>query len=115
MIQTITPLSICLAIFRAVVTEPPLLMPENTPSSLARRMLIALASSSLTSIILSTLDLSNILGKYASGYFLIPGILELSVGWAPIISISGFISFKKVETPIIVPVVPIADTKCVTS
>jgi hypothetical protein len=42
-----------------------------------------------------------------------PGILEPSSGWQPMIRIAGFFSFRKREVPMIVPVVPMLDTKCV--
>ena len=38
---------------------------------------------------------------------------EPSLGCAPMIRTAGFFSFRKRETPVIVPVVPIALTKCV--
>ena len=38
---------------------------------------------------------------------------EPSFGCAPMIRISGFFSFRKRDTPVIVPVVPIALTKWV--
>ena len=42
-----------------------------------------------------------------------PGIDEPSAGCAPTIVIAGFFSFRNFDTPMIVPVVPIAETKCV--
>ncbi len=42
-----------------------------------------------------------------------PGICEPSSGCAPTIVIAGFCSLRKRDTPMIVPVVPIADTKWV--
>jgi hypothetical protein len=41
-------------------------------------------------------------------------MLEPATGWAPTIVTSGFRAFSARETPMIVPVVPMADTKCVT-
>ena len=49
-----TPLSICSAIVKAQNTEPPLLIPAKTPSSFAKRWVVTLASSSVTSITIST-------------------------------------------------------------
>ena len=42
-----------------------------------------------------------------------PGIDAPSAGCAPTTTIAGFFSFRNVDTPMIVPVVPIAETKCV--
>jgi hypothetical protein len=42
-----------------------------------------------------------------------PGMREPSLGWAPMICTAGFCSFKKRDTPVMVPVVPMALTKCV--
>src|SRR5690606_4119631 len=92
---------------------PPLLIPANIPSSRARRLDMAIASDSLTSRTESTFLGSNILGRYSTGHFLIPGILELSVGCTPTICTLAFCSFKNVDVPIMVPVVPIEDTKWV--
>lgn len=39
---------------------------------------------------------------------------EPSPGCAPTMRTPGFFSFRKRETPVMVPVVPIALTKCVT-
>ena len=44
---------------------------------------------------------------------IMPEILVPSSGWTPIIWISGFLDFRNIDTPVIVPVVPIAETKCV--
>ena len=38
---------------------------------------------------------------------------EPSLGCAPMMRTAGFFSFRKRETPVMVPVVPIALTKCV--
>ena len=50
-IATTTPFSMVSHSFNAAVTEPPLLIPAKTPSSYANRLVMALASASLTSII----------------------------------------------------------------
>ena len=42
-----------------------------------------------------------------------PGICEPSSGWQPMISIPRFFSLKKREQPMMVPVVPMLETKCV--
>ena len=42
-----------------------------------------------------------------------PGICEPSSGWQPMIWIFGFFSLKKRAQPMMVPVVPIEETKCV--
>jgi len=43
-----------------------------------------------------------------------PGMRAPSAGCAPITRSPGFFSFRKRPTPMMVPVVPMADTKCVT-
>ena len=85
MIQTTVPSESSGMIFKAVATEPPLLIPAKTPSSRANRLVISFASSSETSTTLSTLERSKIFGKYSSGHLRIPGILAPSAGCAPII------------------------------
>ena len=82
---TITPFFRVSANFIAAVTAPPLLIPAKTPSSFASFLVISRASVSLTSITVSTFLGLNIFGKNSGDHFLIPGILELSVGCAPII------------------------------
>ena len=42
-----------------------------------------------------------------------PGICEPSSGWQPMILTLGFFSLKKREQPMMVPVVPMLETKCV--
>ncbi|MNC89835.1 hypothetical protein D3C83_58350 [compost metagenome] len=42
-----------------------------------------------------------------------PGICEPSVGWQPMTWIFGFFSLKKREQPMMVPVVPMLETKWV--
>jgi hypothetical protein len=42
-----------------------------------------------------------------------PGICEPSVGWQPMIWIRGFRSFRNRPAPMIVPVVPMLETKWV--
>jgi len=42
-----------------------------------------------------------------------PGMREPSCGCAPMIWMPGFFSFKKRDTPVMVPVVPMALTKWV--
>jgi len=109
--HTITPDSKPSAIFNAACKAPPLLIPANTPSSLAILRVMATASASLTSRIWSTLLESKILGKNSGDHLRIPGILEPSVGCVPTIWTSGFCSFRYLDTPMMVPVVPIAETK----
>ena len=50
---------------------------------------------------------------YSVGHLRMPGMREPSDGCAPMTRIAGFFSFKKRDTPVMVPVVPMADTKCV--
>jgi hypothetical protein len=38
---------------------------------------------------------------------------EPSLGWAPMMRTAGFFSLRKRATPVMVPVVPMALTKCV--
>src|SRR5688572_26526961 len=111
--NTITPEVNSLLNLKAAEAAPPLLMPANIPSILASFLVISIASTWETSIVLSTRLASKILGTYSLGHLLMPGIDDSSVGWQPIILMSGFCSFKKIEVPIIVPVVPIALTKWV--
>src|SRR6056297_448778 len=77
--QTITPSSIPSATFSAAVSAPPLLMPPLIPSSFANRRVMEVASSSLTSIVLSTRSSSNIVGKNSFDHRRIPGIDDPSV------------------------------------
>ena len=58
---------------------------------------------------------SKIFGRYSLGQRRMPGMCEPSLGWQPTIWISLRCSFRKRDTPMIVPVVPIALTKCVIS
>src|SRR5690606_21514179 len=99
----------------AAEVAPPLLIPAKTPSLSAKYRVICIASSSLTSMILSIFAGLKILGRYSFCHFLIPGIFASSAGCTPTIWIFSFCSFKKVDVPIIVPVVPIEDTKWVIS
>ena len=69
----------------AAEAAPPLLIPAKMPSSLASFRVISVASACVTSIILSTLEGSKILGRYSTGHLLMPGMEDSSVGWQPII------------------------------
>ncbi|CKS64153.1 Uncharacterised protein [Mycobacterium tuberculosis] len=51
---------------------------------------------------------------YSAGHLRMPGMREPSAGCAPTMRMAGFFSFRKRETPVMVPVVPIALTKWVT-
>jgi hypothetical protein len=42
-----------------------------------------------------------------------PGIFEPSSGWQPTTWIAALYSLRKRDTPMIVPVVPMLETKCV--
>jgi hypothetical protein len=88
-------------------------MPAKIPSSLASLRAKAVASCWLTSITLSTRLGSKILGRYSGLHRLIPGIEDSFVGWHPMIWIDGFTSLKYREQPMMVPVVPIDETKWV--
>ena len=51
------------------------------------------------------------MGRYSWGHLRMPGMREPSLGWAPMMRIAGFYSFKNRDTPVMVPVVPMALTK----
>lgn len=51
-------------------------------------------------------------GTYSGGHARMPGILDPSAGCAPTIC-TGVARLQEPRDPVIVPVVPIADTKCV--
>lgn len=112
-IVTITPWSSFWANLTAAAIAPPLLTPAKIASSFANLIIIYSASSWDTFIMSSTRSLLNIFGRYSGAHLRIPGIFAFSSGCTPIIWISGFFYFKNILVPIIVPVVPIDDTKWV--
>ena len=69
-----------LAICIATNNAPPVDAPENTPSFVASNLAVFSASSWPTFITESIFFLVNILGRYSSGHFLIPGICDPSSG-----------------------------------
>ena len=97
----------------ATAHAPPAEIPAKIPSSRARRRAVSSASPCVTDSVRSTRVPSKIFGRYSTGHFRIPGMDAPSAGWAPTIVIAGFCSFRYFDTPMIVPVVPIAETKCV--
>ncbi len=90
---------------------PPLLTPAKMDSWWANFLAISSASSWVTVRIWSTLFGSYIFGRYSSRHLRMPGMLAPSAGCTPTICTSGFFYLRYRDTPIIVPVVPIADTK----
>ena len=57
---------------------------------------------------------SKMSGRYSFGQRRMPGMEAPSFGCTPTICTSGFLLFKNADTPMMVPVVPIALTKWVT-
>jgi hypothetical protein len=51
---------------------------------------------------------------YSAGHLRMPGMREPSLGCAPITRTASLRSLRKREVPVMLPVVPIALTKCVT-
>ena len=110
---TITALSTSRETCNAAHSAPPDEMPAKMPSSRASRRVVSSASACDTSITRSTRFQSQIFGRYCGGHLRMPGICEPSEGWQPTIWIFGFFSLKNCEQPMMVPVVPMLETKCV--
>ncbi len=99
----------------AAASPPPEEIPAKIPSSAASRRAISSLSRCETSMIRSTRVLSKILGRYSSGHLRMPGTFAPGPGCTPTTWMAGFISLRKREQPMIVPVVPMVATKCVTN
>jgi len=112
--ETMTPLSISFAFFRAMWNMAPELGPTKMPSCRASSLAASSAFFGWTLWISSTRSFFQMDGTYWISRFFKPWMDVPFSGSTAIIWTSGLYSLSRLETPIRVPVVPIPATKWVT-
>ena len=115
MTTTVEPRGISFAVLMAPHMAAPELIPQKRPSRIERSRVVMKASSSEQVSLLSSRPGSYIFGTIAYCMFFNTWMRWSSVGSMPMIFTFGFCSFRNIEQPMRVPVVPIPATKASTS